>query len=495
MPELPFPWIECSILLPLAGGLWVSTMRDRERARRHSIVICTLTLFCAVCEWLEFNTLGVFEAHDHWDVVTRIFHRDVLLVDELTAALLPLGALLYMMTVLATLRTKVNRFSFGWTLTSESILLATFSCRNPWLVVALLSLATIPPWIELRQRRRSTRVYVIHMGLFVALLCSGMALLPADASATNPPLLAGTLIAIAVLLRSGVIPVHCWMTDLFEKATFGTALLFVTPMTGAYAVMRLLIPIAPDWGLQSIAIISLITSVYAAGMALVQHESRRFFCYLFLSQSSLVLVGLETVTPVGLTGALCVWVSVGISLLGFGLTLRGVEARVGRLSLDSYHGLYSHVPALAALFLLTGLSSIGFPGTLGFVGAELMVEGAVDVFPIGGMLVVVASALNGIAVLQVYFRLFTGTEHQAFVSLEARWSEKVAVLVLSVLLIGGGLWPQPGVASRYHAATEIMARRPGSTELKTQREAAQKEHPQTIAETVAPKKKSRDRDG
>jgi NADH-quinone oxidoreductase subunit M len=33
------------------------------------------------------------------------------------------------------------------------------------------------------------------------------------------------------------------------------------------------------------------------------------------------------------------------------------------------------------------------------------------------------------------------------------------VLTLSVLIIGGGLWPQPGVASRYHAATEIMARR------------------------------------
>ena len=102
------------------------------------------------------------------------------------------------------------------------------------------------------------------------------------------------------------------MTDLFEKATFGTALLFVTPITGAYAVMRLVLPIAPDWALQSIAIVSLITAVYAAAMALVQHEARRFFCYLFLSNSSLVLVGLELVTPVGLTGALCVWLSVGI---------------------------------------------------------------------------------------------------------------------------------------------------------------------------------------
>lgn len=462
IPELHFPWMEISILVPLLGSLWVSVMRDREQARRHTITICLLTLLCATGEWIDFARMGVFEAHDHWDFLPFIFNKDTFVVDELSAPLLALGALLYMMTVLSTLRTKVNRFSFGWTLASESILLATFSCRNPWGIIALLSLATIPPWMELRKRQRSTRVYTIHMGLFILLLWSGQALIPADASPANPPIIAGTLIAAAVLLRSGVIPLHCWITDLFEKATFGTALTYLAPMPGAYAVMRILMPIAPDWGLQGIAIISLLTAVYAGGMALVQHETRRFFCYLFLSQSSLVLVGLETVTPVGLTGALCVWMSVGISLLGFGLTLRGVEARAGRLSLDSYHGLYSHIPSLAVLFLLTGLSSIGFPGTLGFVGAELLVEGAVDVFPVVGVLVVVAGALNGIAVLYAYFRLFTGTAHHAFVPLEARWPEKLAVLILSVLLIGGGLWPQPGVTSRYHAATEIMQRRSGS---------------------------------
>ena len=459
MPELHFPWMECSILIPLLGAAWISVMRDRDKARRHSIVICCVTLVCAMGEWIDFTRLGAFEAHEHWDVFQYFFHKDVFVVDELTAPLLPLSALLYLMTVMSTLRTKVNRFSFHWTLVAESILLATFSCRSPWIVIGLLSLATIPPWLELRARKASTRVYVMHMGLFVTLLCVGQALVPFNASPDNPPIIAGALLAAAVLTRSGVIPLHCWITDFFEKATFGTALLFLTPMTGAYAVMRILMPIAPEWGLQSIALLSLVTAIYAAGMALVQHETRRFFCYLFLSQSSLVLVGLETVTAVGLTGALCVWVSVAISLLGFGLTLRSVEARVGRLSLDSFHGLYSHIPKLAALFLLTGLSAIGFPGTLGFVGAELLVEGAVETFPFVGMLVVFAGALNGIAVLYAYFRLFTGTEHHASVSLEARWPEKVAVLILSVLLIGGGLWPQPGVTSRYHAASELIQRR------------------------------------
>src|SRR5690606_21393752 len=173
-----------------------------------------------------------------------------------------------------------------------------------------------------------------------------------------------------VLLRSGIVPVHCWMTDLFEKAGFGTALLFVTPMVGAYAAVRLVLPIAPDWALRGLALISLFTAVYAAGMALVQREARRFFCYLFLSHSSLVLVGLETASPVGLTGALCVWLSVGLALSGFGLVLRSMEARTGRLSLADHHGMHEHTPMLAAFFLLTGLASVGFPGTFGFVGTE-----------------------------------------------------------------------------------------------------------------------------
>ena len=66
------------------------------------------------------------------------------------------------------------------------------------------------------------------------------------------------------------------------------------------------------------------------------------------------------------------------------------------------------MPTLASLFLLTGLASIGFPGTTGFIGTELLIEGAVDVYPYVGMAVVAAAALNGIAILQVYFRVFTG---------------------------------------------------------------------------------------
>ncbi|TWU46270.1 NAD(P)H-quinone oxidoreductase chain 4 1 [Rubripirellula tenax] len=459
MGELHFPWMETSILVPLVGAVWIRFFANPDNSFRQAIAISALTLALTVGELIDFVTLGTFAAHDHWALIDWLFHQEVFVVDELSAFLLPLGALIHLVTVLSTLRTKAPRFSLTSCLVSESILLATFSCRASWTLVALLTAATVPVYLELRRRRRCTRIFVFHMSAFVGLLVVGWAMLQYTGSSSEYVLIPGALLTAAALIRSGIAPVHLWMTDLFEKSTFGTAILFVTPLTGAYAVMRFVLPIAPAWALQSIAVLSLTTAVYAGGMSLIQKEARRMFCFLFLSQASLVLVGLEIVTPIGLTGALCVWLSVGMSLTGFGITLRCIEARISRISLADFHGLNRQMPTLAGFFLLTGLASIGFPFTVGFVGMELLIDGAVEVYPIVGTMVVIAAALCGISVMLAYFRIFTGQAKTTLIPMHARMSERIAVVMLSVLIIGGGLVPQPGVASRYHAANELSQQR------------------------------------
>ncbi len=464
MIELHLPWLELAILVPLLGSLWVSRLRDPDRARQHSLIISGLALIFSVGAWIDFGELHRFVAHDRWDVFAQVFHEEVFVIDELSAPLLPLSALLFFLTELATLRTKIRRFSFALTHLSEAILIATLACDLPWGVVILLAAGTVPPFIELKRRHKPTRVYVLHMTVFVLLLVAGQVLMSTAVPGSTIATVAVLLTTAAVLLRNGVVPVHCWLTDLFEHASFGTALLFVTPMVGAYGAMRLVLPAAPAWVMDGVAIISITTALYAAGMALVQSEARRFFAYLYLSHSSLILVGFgmlgtHVAAPIGLTGALCVWLSVGISLSGFGLTLRSVEARTGRLSLAEFHGLYEQTPVLAAFFLLTGLASIGFPGTIGFIGAELLTDAAVQVSPWVGMLVVIGAALNGLAVLHAYFRVFTGCRHAGTIDLNARLSERVAVLTLTLLILGGGLFPQPGVGSRYHAAVELTEAR------------------------------------
>lgn len=458
--ELHFPWLEVALLTLLVGAAWVSRLRDPERSRRATIAFTACALMATIGAWIDYAALPTYEAHDGMDALVWAFGADPFVIDELNAPLLPLAALLHLLTAVATLRSKVRRFSFAGMLFSEFILLATFAlngAERPALV-ALLAVGVAPPYIELRARGRPTRAYVLHAALFVALIVSGEALFQSG----NPELATAAAVALmgAVLVRSGIAPAHTWVADLFERASFGAALLFVAPMAGAFAAVRLVLPIAPDWVLRVMAIASLTTAVYAAGMALVQREARRLFSFVFLSHSSLVLVGLEIATPIGLTGGLCVWLSVGLALGGLGLTLRSIEARAGRLSLDEYHGLGGLTPALAGLFLLTGLASVGFPGTIGFVGMELLIEGAVQLDPVVGVAVVVAAALNGIAVLQTYFRLFAGRHEEALPSFAVRRSERLAVLVLAALILGGGLWPQPGIGSRYHAAAEIARSRP-----------------------------------
>jgi NADH-quinone oxidoreductase subunit M len=459
MNFLQLPWLESAIIVALIGSLSVSRLRDPNRAYRVGLTCTGLVFSCTFLAWLSHFAGYSAEDGPGWKLQKLLFGQPLFVLDALSAPLVPTVALLHFLTALATARTKMRRFSFSWSLAAEVVRLATFSCNVPWVLVGLLVTSTVPPFIELVNRGRPTRVYVIHMALFVSLLVAGWTFAAPNGGASPPPTWAVIMLLAAVLIRCGTIPAHCWVTDWFENASFGNALLYVVPLSGVYAAMRLVMPLGPDWVLKSIGLFSLVTAVYAASMAIVQLETRRFYAYLFLSHASLVLVGMELHSELSLTASLCMWFSVILSLGGFGLTLRALEARFGRLSLSDFTGLYEHSPTLAVCFLLTGLASIGFPATLGFISTELLVDSAVEANPYVGIAVVAAGALNGIAVVRAYFLLFTGARHVSTVSLGIGVRERIAVLTLAALILGGGLFPQPGVTSRQHAADEILAER------------------------------------
>lgn len=459
MNLLHLPWLEIGIASALLGALCISRMRDPNYVYSWGLVCTGAAFACTFIAWLEFYLGMSPDVGERWSMQNFFLGREVLGIDQLNAPLVPAVSLLHFLTAVATARTKMRRFSFSWSLAAEAVCLATFSCREPWMLIGLLAIGAVPPFVELLNRGRPTRLYVLHMALFVGLMVIGWAWVEADFARGEWTSWASVPLMAAVLVRCGTVPAHCWITDWFEHASFGIALLYVAPLAGVYAAVRLVLPIAPDWVLDGIAIISLVTAVYAAGMAIVQREVRRFFAYLFISHASLVLFGLELHTEIALTGALCLWFSVILSLGGFGLTLRALESRFGRLSLAEYHGLYEHLPTLAACFLLTGLASVGFPGTLGFVSTELVVDGAVAANPYLGLVIIITAALNGVAVVRAYLLLFTGTRHISTVSLRVGWRERVAVLTLSAIILGGGLFPQPGVTTRYRAAKEIMEAR------------------------------------
>lgn len=452
MNLLHAPWLELAILISLLGGIWISQVREAQRAAVMGLIFTGAVLVCSI-----LASMGVYlnlggETFPE-NMQTRFLGKSVIALDEVSAPLVPAIALLHFLTALATARTKMRRFSFSWSLVAESIRLATFGCKDPTTLVALLAISVLPPFVELVNRGKPTRVYVLHMLLFVGLLLFGWALLNAGEERRQWAVLP---LALSALVRCGVAPFHCWVTDWFERASFGNSLLFIAPLTGIYMIVRLVLPMAPEWELQVIEATALFTALYSACMALVQREMRRFFAYLFLSHSSLVLVGVVLHTPISVSGALCLWFSVILSLGGFGLTIRAMEARFGQLSLTEHRGLYEHVPSLAVCFLLTGLGSVGFPGTLSFVSTELVIDGAVEASPYIGLIVVATAAFNGMAVLRAYFLLFTGKRHVSTVSLSTTPWERIAVLTLATLILLGGLIPQPGVSTQFIAAEVIL---------------------------------------
>jgi NADH-quinone oxidoreductase subunit M len=462
MNPLHLPWLEAAMAVALIGSALISRIRDPNRAYRWCLGFTGTALGCAVLAWLAF---AAGEPDGRYSVQPALFGRRLLALDPVSAPLIPCVALMHFLAALSTARSHMRRFSFSWSLAAEALRLATFSCREPWVLIGLLTASTVPPFVELLNRGRPARLYVAHMALFVGLLVLGWGAVSwtgATTSASPPPWWATLPLVAAILVACGTVPAHCWVTDWFEHASLGIALLNVAPLGGVYAAIRLVLPIAPAWVLHALGVLSLATAVYSAGMALTQREARRFFAHLFLCLASLVLFGIELGTELSLTASLSLWIAMLLSIGGFGLTLRSLEARFGRLSLREHQGLYDHAPALAVCFLLTGLASVGFPGTFGFIATELLVDSAVETSPVAGVAVVAASALCGIAVLRAYLLLFTGARHVSTVALGLRRRERAAVLAFAALILGGGLLPQPGISSRRHAAEAILATRPSA---------------------------------
>ena len=170
------PWLELTIAIPLFGGIGVSFMRDRLSASRWCLGLTGVAFVFAVIVWLGVEAGFAPTGSLSRDLLSRALGRPVLAIDSLSAPLLPLVALLHFLTALATARIKSTRYSFTWLLLAEALWLATFACVHPWVLGCLLALSTFPPYLELLRCGRPTRVYILHMAVFLGLLFAGLLL-------------------------------------------------------------------------------------------------------------------------------------------------------------------------------------------------------------------------------------------------------------------------------------------------------------------------------
>jgi NADH-quinone oxidoreductase subunit M len=388
--------------------------------------------------------------------------EEIIRVDTLAAGLLPFAAGLWLLTVAVTPRAALDRHGLRRTALATLITVTSFLTESA-VVLLLLSIAAIWTFLSALSdpaHRYQRRVVAVYLGVSTLLFAIGVALLLAPGvQNTALETMAMWSIVIAALVRKGIVPFHAWVPEVFDHGRLGPAILFNAPQVGAYITVVLIVPRASPEMLRVVALLALGTAVYGAALALVQRSARRACGYLFMSQSALVMAGLDCTSVSALAGGLVVWLSAGLAFAGLARSVLVLEARRGRLDLTTYHGGYARMPLLGITFLTVGLACTGFPGTLGFVGQELLVDGAIDVFPVMGFAVVIASTLTGLAVLRMYFSLFCGRpEPPAHPSLRLglRPREAWTFVALVIVLVGLGIAPRPLVDSQFEASDEIL---------------------------------------
>src|SRR5688572_10291412 len=453
-------WLAGLVVLPAlvigASTLRLDVAHLRRMATAAAIAMLVLALGIAVSPSLHDFSIRA-------TALTLVPGGEAIIrIDTLSVALLPFAAGLWLLTVAVTPRAALDRRGLRRTALATLITLASFLTESA-IVLLLLSIASV--WVFLSAladpaHRYQRRVVASYLGFSTLLFAVGVALLVGPGAQNTTIESAGMwLIVIAALVRKGIVPFHAWLPEVFDHGRLGPAILFNAPQVGAYMTLVLIVPRATPEMLRVIALLALGTAVYGAALALVQTSARRACGYLFMSQSALVMAGLDCTSVSALAGGLLVWLSAGLGFAGLARCVLVLEARRGRLGLTTYHGGYERMPGLAVSFLAMGLACTGFPGTLGFIGQELLLDGAVDVFPVMGFAIVIASALTGLAVLRMYFSLFCGRSDvvaHPSLRLGSRPREAWTFVALVIALLGLGLSPRPLVDSRFDASDEIL---------------------------------------
>ncbi len=125
MNELHLPWLEISLLIPAVAALMVWRIPDHNRKRAIATWASGLTLFVSTAGWIDFETLFTYQARDYYDAIHTLVGMDELVMDKLNGPLLPLTALLFFLTLLATpessmARSRLLGFSYRYPSRSQS---------------------------------------------------------------------------------------------------------------------------------------------------------------------------------------------------------------------------------------------------------------------------------------------------------------------------------------------------------------------------------------
>ncbi len=181
-------------------------------------------------------------------------------------------------------------------------------------------------------------------------------------------------------------PFHTWLPDAHTEApTVGSVLLAAILLKmGTYGFIRIALPILPDAAVTYapiIGILAVIAIIYGALCCLAQTDLKRLIAFSSVGHMGFVMLGIATLTDVGINGAIFGMVAHGL-ITGMLFFLAGsIHERYHTREISALGGMLGQIPRFGTLFTYTAIASLGLPGLAGFWGEMLALLGSYNPAP------------------------------------------------------------------------------------------------------------------
>jgi len=312
--------------------------------------------------------------------------------------------------------------------------------------------------------------YLVLAGAAIAFLLFGMALiyfefgtmqfgalaasLQGSGRSLTPLALVGLgMILVGFAFKLAFVPFHAWTPDVYQGAPAPVTALIATGSKAA--VFALLLRFLSALALPqertvflTIEIVAILTMFGGNLLALLQTNIKRLLACSAIAHIGYLLIPLLAGSAQGASSVGFYFVSYFITTIGAFGVIAALSSGEGDLeNLEDYRGLGYRRPWLAAGFALMMLSLAGIPPTVGFVAKFYIFAAAAHS---GLWLLLVIGLVNcGLAAyyyLRVLAALYMRPETQRAAWARPRPASAIALVVLSALLLGLGVYPGPLVS-------------------------------------------------
>jgi len=199
-----------------------------------------------------------------------------------------------------------------------------------------------------------------------------------------------SLVPVILLLLFGfgiklaIFPFHSWLPEAYASAPTPVAALFASIMmnAGIYGLIRFLIANFTRAMLEqftfALMIMAVITQFYGGFMALVEKDLKRMLGYSSISQMGYVLLGVASISFLGVGGAAFQIVNHALVKCLLFLIIGSIIYTTGVRNLEQLGGLAKLLPYSAFCFSIGALALAGAPPLSGFIGEFMIFGGALS---------------------------------------------------------------------------------------------------------------------